>query len=248
MALKSRGLGALLAAWTVVVPGALAGGGVAYASNRQALANASGNPYFPLVVGATWKYKQMAGPAAGQAMTVHVVSAHKTAAGEAVEVQDSVGAATVTGSYVIGANGAIEIEVAAGGSARATISGSGNSDYFIPRASQISSCHPCRFTAVFTASSPGGSIRSHMTEAATSAGVQAVHVPAGTFRAQKLQMVLKITSAGAPISFDDTVDYSVYLAKGVGMVETGAGTVSTSVMGHTTSVPTGSEELIGYTP
>ena len=250
---------ALFAAAALFVPVALAGGGTAYASRRAASVNVSGNPYFPLVVGATWRYKQASGPLAGSISTVHVVSAHRTAAGEAVQVQDVMGTATVTDSYVIGANGSIEVEVAVGGASKVTVSGS-LSRYFIPTAAQVGSCHPCHFTAVFTTSNPSAYAKTHMAETATSLGVQTVHVPAGTYRAEKLQMLLKITTAGGLtsgtvptyakglISSSATVSYSLYLVKGVGMVETGAGTTVASVMGHTFSTPVGSLELLNYTP
>jgi hypothetical protein len=75
-----------------------------------------------------------------------------------------------------------------------------------------------------------------------------VNVPAGTFHARKLQMALKITSSVSGVPFVDTASYAVYLVKDVGVVETGAGTVSTSVMGHATNASTGTEELLDYTP
>lgn len=258
MAVRHSRLAALFAAAGLFVPVALASGGAAYASGHSALANESGNAYFPLVVGATWRYKQVGGPLAGSTNTVHVVSASRTTAGEAVEVRDSAGSATVTDRYVIGGNGAIEIEVAAGGAAKVTVSGTSN--YFIPSASQVGSCHPCHFVADYTTSGAGVSMKWHMVETATSLGVQQVHVPAGTFRAEKLQMLMKLNSsavlpsgtvptyAKGLTSSKATVAYSVFLVRDVGMVETGAGTASTSVMGHTFSTPTGSEELLGYRP
>ena len=249
---------ALLAAAALVSPVAIVGGGTAYASPRTALTNESGNAYFPLVVGATWKYKEVGGPAVGSIIVIHVVGAHRTAAGEAVEVQDTMGTVKVTDTYVLGANGGIEVEVAVGGTSKVTMSGM--SRYFIPSAAQVSSCHPCHFSAVFTTASPGAYIKTHIVETATSLGAQTVHVPAGTYGAEKLQMLMKITSAGGLssgtvptyakglTSSSSTVNYSLYLVKGVGMVETGAGTTVTSVMGHTFTTPTGSQELLSYTP
>lgn len=240
---------ALFASGALSAPVALDGSGTAHASVRPALANPSGNAYFPLVVGSTWKYREVGGPAAGSTLSMHVVSAHKTPGGEAVEVQDTMGAGSFTARYVIGANGAIEIQASTGsGAGKTTISGS--SSYFIPSSSQVGSCHPCHFSADFTTTVSGvpTPMREHLAETATSMGVQPVSVPAGTFHAEKLQMVLKITSSAPVVSFTDTASYAVYLVKNVGTVETGAGTVSTSVMGHTTNVATGAEELVAYTP
>ncbi len=239
---------ALFAVVAGIAPVALTSGATAYASRAPALANLSGNAYFPLVVGATWTYRDVGGPAAGfTTLTIHVVSAHTTASGEAVNVQDSVGAHAFTEQYVIGPNGAIEVSLAAGsGATRTTVSG--NSSYFIPSASMIGSCHPCHFAANFTSAVAGFTMHEHMTEAATSMGVEVVRVPAGTFRAEKLQMAMRMTSSGSPVTIDDNINYAVYLVSGVGLVETGAGSVRTSVMGHTTTAATGTEELVRYTP
>ena len=238
---------ALFAAAALTAPMVLTSGGAAYASTRLALANPSGNAYFPLVVGATWKYKDVGGPTAGSTLIIHVVSAHKTASGEAVDVQDTVGAGSFTAQYIIGPNGAIEIEGSAGsGSTTETISST--SSYFIPSASQVVSCHPCHFSADFTTKVAGYAMREHLAETATSAGARTVSLPAGTFHAEKLQMALKITSSTSGVSFADTFVYAVYLVKDVGVVETGAGSASTSVMGQATKVSTGAEELLKYTP
>jgi hypothetical protein len=247
VASKWSGPAGLCAAAVLFAPIALSSGGTAYASIRPALANLSGNAYFPLVVGATWKYRDVGGPTAGSTMIIHVASAHQTSSGEVVNVNNSVGAAAVTEQYIIGANGAIEIEVATGsGSTKATVSGSGT--YFIPSASQIGSCHPCHFAANFTTTASGFSMREHLAETATSAGVKTVSVPAGTFHAEKLQMLLEITSSAPVASSASTVNYAVYLVKNVGMVETGAGSVSMSVMGHHFGTAIGAAELLSYTP
>ncbi len=247
MAVKHYRAVVLVAAAAVAAPFAATGGGAAYASGRPALANESGNPYFPLVVGSTWRYRDVGGPTGGSTFAIHVVGAQKTAAGEAVQVRDTMGTATVTDRYVIGANGAIDIEVAAGkGAASTTVSADGR--YFIPSASQVASCHPCAFTTAFTIAGPGGTLKEHMAETATSAGVQTVHVPAGTFQAEKLDLVVKITSVTAVVSSTGTASYAVYLVKGTGMVETSAGSVTASVMGHTFKEPISEAELLAYTP
>src|SRR5579875_1317089 len=97
---------ALFAVVTGIAPVALTSGATAYASRAPALANLSGNAYFPLVVGATWKYRDLGGPVAGfTTLTIHVVSAHTAASGEVVNVQDSVGAHAFTESTSSGPTG-----------------------------------------------------------------------------------------------------------------------------------------------
>lgn len=249
MPATSSGAKALLAAATLIAPIALVDGATAGAATRPALADPSGNPYFPLVAGSTWKYEEVGGPTAGSVMVVHVAGAHRTAAGEAVEIQDTTAAGAFTAQYVIGANGSIEVQASAGsGSAKATISGAGS--YFIPSAAQIISCHACHFIAELTTSVMGlpTPMHEHLTETVTSMGVTPVHVPAGSYSAEKLQMVLKVSASESGISFSDTASFAVFLVKNVGLVETGGGTVSTSVMGHSTNVETGSEVLVRYTP
>lgn len=247
MATKSSRPSAVFVAVALFAPMVLASSETAYASSRMAQANLSGNAFFPLVVGATWKYKELGGPTGGPALTIHVLRAHKISNGEAVDVQDTIGAGTFTAQYIVGANGAIEVEASTGsGSTKMTITGT--SSYFIPSASQIASCHPCHFSANFTTAVSRFSMKEHLAETATSMGAQTVNVPAGTFHAQKLQMAMKITSSVSGVPFVDTASYAVFLVKNVGVVETGAGTVSTSVMGHATNASTGTEELLDYTP
>lgn len=238
---------AVFVASAMSVPTLLASGGAAYASGPMAAANLSGNAFFPLVVGATWKYKEIGGATGASELTVHVAGAHKTPSGEAVDVQDTMGAGTFSVQYTVGANGVIEVEASTGsGSTKMTINGTSN--YFIPSASQVASCYPCRFSANFTIAVSHFSVREHLAETATSAGAQTVSVPAGTFHAEKLQMAMKVTSAVPGVPVVDTISYALYLVKGVGVVETGAGTSSTSVMGRVTNASTGSEELLNYTP
>lgn len=247
MAAKSSWLTALAVAVVLSASIVLSSGDAAAITVLSPRGNLSGNSYFPLVVGATWKYKDMGGPGAASVLVTHVVSGHKTASGESVIVRDAIGAGSFTAQYAIGANGSIAIEASAGsGSNKMSISGT--SRYFIPSASQVVSCHPCHFAAAFTTKVAGFSTTEHLTEAATSLGMQTVVVPAGRFRAEKIHMVIKITASISSVSMTDTAGYDVYLAKNVGTIESGAGTVSTTVAGHRTSVPTGTEELLKYTP
>lgn len=240
---KSSRRAAVFALAAYLLPVALGVGGTAYASAGAALTNESGNPYFPLIVGETWKYRQVAGPGAGSTVTVHVTGASRIGAGEAVEVSESTGTTAVTERYLIGPNGAIEVGLSAGGTSHMAISGS--TRYFIPNASQIGSCHPCQFTAAFTISG-AVTLTERLAETVTSEGAQTVHVPAGVFNAEKLQMLLKISSTSAA-KLTTTVSYPIYLVRGVGLVETGVGATHTSVMGYTTTAATGSEELLSFT-
>jgi hypothetical protein len=247
VAAKSSWLAALAAAATLSGSIVLSSGDAAAMSILSPSGNLSGNPYFPLVVGATWKYKDVGGPSAASILVTHVVSDHKAASGEAVTVRDTIGSGSFTAQYVIGGNGSIAIEASAGsGSNKMSISGMSRS--FIPSASQVFSCHPCHFTAAFTTKVGGFSTTEHLTEAATSLGMQTVVVPAGRFRAEKIHMLTTITASFSKVTMTDTASTNVYLAKNVGTVESGSGTASTTVAGHKTTVPTGTEELLQYTP
>lgn len=229
----------------------LVAGGTAYGLGRPALANESGNAYFPLVVGATWTYKFVGGSEAGSTNTLHVVSAQRTAGGEVVELQNAVGASKVMESYVIGPNGAIQVKIL---SSKVTVTGS-VSRYFLPSAAQVASCHPCHFTADFTTSGSGASIKTHMVETATSLGLKTVHVPAGAYHAEQVQLVMKFTTSGFAsasgkqvTSSTYAVRYSIVLVQGVGMVDESAGTGVVSVVGRTFMVPTSADELVSYKP
>ncbi|HET9059242.1 MAG TPA: hypothetical protein VFN61_04920 [Acidimicrobiales bacterium] len=258
MAMKqSRRVALLVTLAVVCVPlTSLATGGTAYGWGRPALANESGNSYFPLVAGATWTYKYVGGPEAGSIYTLHVVSAQRTAGGEAVEIQSAVGASKFMESYVIAPNGAIQVKIP---SSKVTLTGD-LSRYFFPSASQVTTCHPCHFTADFTTAGSGVSIKTHMVETVTSLGLKVVHVPAGAFHAEQVQLAMNLTSGATTASGTvpayvkqatssaSTTRYSIFLVKNVGIVETGAVTAVVSVMGRSFTSQIGAAELVSYRP
>lgn len=209
--------------------------------------NLSGNAYFPLIVGAKWDYKYSSGSTA-MYFTHQVVSGHATAGGEAVVVRYGYKQGGVfNANYLVAPNGAIKVQGGNfAGNSKGSISSSGS--YFLPSAAQVSSCHPCHFSTVITASVGSYHVTEHLAETATSAGQQTVSVPAGSFTTEKLLLALKITGSAYGMSISDTMSFPVYLAKNVGLVETGSGSLSMDIMGHSTTASTGSEVLLKYKP
>ncbi len=242
----ARKLFRLLAALSISMgAGPLASGAVAHAG-LLAGTNLSGNPYFPLVVGATWDYRQASGPSAGTTFSEHVASGHRTASGEDVTMKISSGSGTfLTAQYIVQGNGSIKV---VGTSSGGKVSFSGGGDSFIPSAAQVHSCHPCHFALDFVARVATFSIKEHLSETITSLGTQHVTVPAGAFTAQKLQTTVKITGAAYGMTTSSTSNSYLYLVANVGPVETGGGTVTSGVAGHTITSPTGTTELVKYTP
>jgi hypothetical protein len=212
-------------------------------------ANLSGNVYFPLIVGAKWAYREVAGPTAGTSYTEQVVSGHASAAGEVVGVRYAYSGGTFLNAQItIEPNGAIEVhEGTAGG--RVTFSSSGGT-YFLPTAAQVVSCHSCHFTGTMTASFAGAPVRvtEHMTETVTSMGQQTVHVIAGTYNAEKLHMLINISGQYSTLTISDTASSYVYLVRNVGVVESGGGTVTATILGHASHSSTGTVQLVHYTP
>lgn len=213
---------------------------------RPAATSLTGNAYFPLVVGAKWTYKATSGPAAGSSFTTRVLSGHATSAGIVVSLETSPGAgASLRTQYVIRSNGSIEVGGTSSGSAKLSFASNGN--YFIPTARQVTSCHPCVFSGTFTTDVGPMSIREQMTESVTSIGMQHVAVPAGSFSAEKMLFSMKITGAEEGVTMETTTQFYDYLAKNVGVVESGGGTVKSTVAGHTITSSIGTEELVRYT-
>lgn len=213
---------------------------------HHAATSVSGNPYFPLAAGAKWSYKATSGPAAGSTVTTRVMSIQATSAGTVVNVQITNGrSASLHAKYVAHPNGTVEFEGAASGGTKVSFSGSGS--YFIPNARQVTSCHPCAFTGIFTTKFATTSIQEHLTESVTSLGVQHVAVPAGSYEAEKLFFSMKLTGSTVGVAMDTTTKFYDYLARNVGVVESGGGTVTTSVAGQTFHSSTGTEELVKYT-
>jgi hypothetical protein len=233
-------LGAFLAASLVGASGAAA---------SASGANLSGNVYFPLIVGAKWAYREVAGPTAGTSYTEQVVSGHASAAGEVVGVRYAYSGGTlVNAQYTIEPNGTIEVQGATSGG-RVSFSSSG-STYFLPTAAQVVSCRGCHFTGTVTTSFAGSPVRvtEHITETVTSMGQQTVHVVAGTYTAEKLHLLLNISGHYSVVTISDTVSSYVYLVRNVGVVESGGGTVTATVLGHASHASTGTVELVHYAP
>ncbi|MDA8264784.1 MAG: hypothetical protein M0T79_05450 [Actinomycetota bacterium] len=246
MTVTERGGGAKLAKTVVAGLSVFGFGGLA-ALAHPAATSVSGNPYFPLAVGATWTYKATSGPAAGSTVTTRVVSTRATAAGTVVNMRIASNSSVVLNAhYVVRPNGSVEFEGTAPGSTKVSLSGSG--DYFIPNARQVTSCHPCAFTGTFTTKLATMSIQEHLLESVTSMGLQHIAVPAGSFTAEKLLLSMKLTGAYGGITTDSTTKFYDYLARNVGVVESGGGTVTTSVAGQTFHSSTGNEVLVKYTP
>jgi hypothetical protein len=228
----------------VFLAASLVGSGAASAAG----ANLSGNVYFPLVVGAKWAYREVAGPSAGTSYTEQVVSGHASAAGEVVGVRYAYSGGTFLNAQItIEPNGAIEVQ---GGTSGGKVSFSSGSTYFLPTAAQVVSCHNCRFTGTVTTSFAGAPVRvtEHITETVTSMGQQTVHVIAGTYNAEKLHMLLNISGHYSTLTISDTVSSYVYLVRNVGVVESGGGTVTATILGHASHSSTGTVQLVHYTP
>lgn len=187
----------------------------------------------------------------------HITSASPNANGEIVNVEDAVTLAngtpaTATVQYEVNTDGTIKINLgtAQAGGGQATFSGSGT--LFIPNATQVPSCSPCTFTANTTGTITGlpEPLNATVTETATSAGSQNATVPAGSFSAQKIHIVLNMSGGigGTTSILQGTVVYDIYLAENVGIVEISGGTVTETVAGRTFSVQSGDQVLVSYVP
>jgi hypothetical protein len=209
--------------------------------------NLSGNDYYPLVVGAKWTYNVAASTTTpAETFTNTVVSASKNAAGEeAVTLDFDSKGIVVKATYVVETNGSIEVQTASVGST----SVSGGGDFFIPTATQVTSCKPCHFSGTFNEKLEGLTMAGKLTETATSEGSKAVKVPAGSYTAQEIQIVVNVTASSSGMSLKDKTTEHVYLVKNVGMVETAGGTSTTTItgLGAPKTFTTPAEVLESYT-
>ncbi len=212
--------------------------------------NLSGNPYFPLIVGASWTYKESGGPGAvstGNTSTNSVLSAQETTAGEVVTMQFStkVAGATltppVTSQYIIGSNGTIQVQSASSGS-----QSSFSSTYFVPSAVQVTTCAPCTFTGPLTMSVSGSKLSGHLNETATSEGSHEVRVPAGKYTAEEVHLGVKVAASGGGKTINDTTNFNLYLVKNIGVVESANNSISLTIEGHAITEPIPSEALLNY--
>ncbi len=229
---------------TCVSPWSPVAGATAGAASAD---NPSNNAYFPLVVGSKWTYKYTSGSLLGSTFTVDVLSAHHVAGGEGVDMRFGTTSGTfVSAQYTIESNGSIEVQGSFGGS-KTSGTFSGSESYYIPTVTQVTTCKPCHFSGTGTETVSGTSVEEHIDETVTSIGAHKLTVPAGSYTAEELRMLLVVTSTVSGVATTDTIDYDLYLAKNVGMVESSAATVSFTVVGHTESVTTGAEQLVKYT-
>jgi len=249
---KVATVGFLLAASTGLCSPAYAGATTLTSAFRSADGtNLSGNPYFPLIVGASWTYKESGGPGAVSTSitsTNSVLSAQKTTAGEAVTMQFSskVAGATlappVTSQYIIGANGTVKVQSASSGS-----QSSFSSTYFIPSAAQVTTCAPCTFTSTLTMSVSGSELSGHLNETATSEGAHEVTVPAGTYHhAEEVRLGVKIVASGDGKTVNYAINLNLYLVTNTGVVESANNSMVVPFDGHSMTEPIPSEALLSY--
>ncbi len=245
--LPSVAASAVLMALALSGTGALSSADAGAATGAVLAQNPSDNAYFPLVVGSTWTYRYTSGTTAGSTFTISVLSAHSVAGGEAVDMKFAIASGTfVSAQYTIESNGSIKVQGSFGGS-QVKGSFSGTQSYYIPTVAQVTTCKPCHFSSTGTATVAGFSIKEHLDETVTSMGAHPVTVPAGRYAAEELHMVLDVTGSASGFTTSDSSAYDLYLVKNVGMVETSAGTSSTTVAGHTETIATGAEQLVKYT-
>jgi hypothetical protein len=209
--------------------------------------NLSGNPYFPLKVGASWTYKLVGGKETGETFKSSVLSGTKTPAGEEVDVQLSVKGTVINADYVIEKSGAIKVQTSMGGGGSSSAGFSAGGSYFVPSAKQVTTCAPCNFTGAFTVTIGGQALAGQQTETATSEGAHQVKVAAGTYTAQELHLSIGISASSSAITMKSTSSQDIYLVKNVGLVDSAAGTSKVSVMGEDITTATPAEELVNYT-
>jgi len=212
--------------------------------------NLSGNPYFPLIVGASWTYKEsggLGGLATSSTSTNSVLSAQKTTAGEVVTMQFSSKVAgaklatPVTSQYIIGNNGTIKVQ-----SASSSSQSSFSSTYFVPSAAQVTTCAPCTFTGALTISVSGSKLSGHLNETATSEGARGVTVPAGKYTAEEVHLVIKVAASGGGKTINDATNFNLYLVKNIGEVESANNSIVLTIAGHSITEPIPSEALLSY--
>lgn len=213
--------------------------------------NLSGDDYFPLVVGAVWKYDVTSGPQAGAVYTTTVLGAHPSAAGLVVDVRysSSRSTSTISAQYTVEANGSIEVQAGVSGSGTDMSFGGGGS-YYVPDQAGVISCAPCSFSGNFTAAVPGlpSAVQVKLDETVVSGGATSVTVPAGTYPVQVLSVQITATGGAQGIDTTESSSYDLYLAKNVGIVEIGGGRGAVTVEGQTVNAPIGDEVLVSYTP
>jgi hypothetical protein len=244
---SSFALGAKAALVAAVAGAAWAPAGWAAAAPRPAAtvlasgANLSGNPFFPLVVGAKWAYDYSTG-------TTHFTSS-QTVAGDTpgaggaqvkIDSYDSLLPGKVSSlTYTIGKGGTVQVQSSSG-------SGSSfSSTYWIPTAAQITSCSACKFSGPFSADFSGQTMKGTLTETATALGAHSVTVPAGTFSADEVKLALGMHATGT-LPMTMALSFHLYLVKGVGMVEDSGGSMAMTVMGHAITTPLGTDKLASY--
>jgi hypothetical protein len=210
----------------------------------------AGNPWFPLIDGATWTYEDVGGPGGSYTQTNHITGITRSAGATTVSVDISVNSRVLPIQYQVDQNGNVHVQLSAG---PLGLSGSGNgSSLIIPNASGIFNCTPCRFSANFTTSLPGmPSLSFELTERVTSAGQSTINdsFDNTTYSGvQHLHVTFDATPAagGPPVQVTTTLE--VYLARGIGIVEEGGGTATNTVAGQVLTAPTGTLYLKSYLP
>jgi hypothetical protein len=207
-------------------------------------ANLSGNPFFPLVLHATWTYDYAASTSSFTS-TQTVAGSSPTTAGTQVTIDatNSLEPGKVTSlTYTIGKGGTVEVEGSSGSGSSAS---SFSSTYWIPTASQIQTCSACKFSGPFSASFSGHAMAGTLTEIATALGSHTVTVPAGTFSTEELKLTVGVHATGA-IPMTMNLTFHLYLAKNVGMVENSGGSMAMNIMGHAVTTGMGTDKLASY--
>jgi len=209
-------------------------------------ANLSGNPFFPLVLGAKWAYDYTSGTSSFT--TTQTVAGTTPAAGGVhvkIDSSDSLLPGKVTSlTYTIGQGGTVQVQSSSGSGSSAS---SFSSTYWIPTAAEVTSCSACKFSGPFSADFSGQAMHGTLTETATALGAHSVAVPAGTFSTEEVKLTLGMHATGSlPMAM--ALTFHLYLAKGVGMVEDSGGSMAMTVMGHAITTPMGTDKLASYKP
>ncbi|HUB72373.1 MAG TPA: hypothetical protein VL984_18265 [Acidimicrobiales bacterium] len=217
------------------------------ATRIAAGANLSGNPYYPLVLGAKWVYSYTESTGSTFTSTQTVAGTSTSAAGTQVSIHSSTSlepGKILASTYTIANGGTVKVE---GSSGSGSSTSSFSSTYWIPTASQIQTCSDCKFSGPFSASIEGQSLKGTLSETATAMGPHTVSVPAGTFSTAEVRMTIAMHGTGV-MALSSSLHFNLFLAKNVGLVEDTGGSMAMTVMGHAIDTSLGTDKLVSYKP
>jgi len=237
VAIFCRGLGMLALLLVVIVTAACANPPAGKAgratptpsSSPNVQHNLSGNPYFPVVVGATWTYATTTNGKTGS-LTITIVSASAGADGEDVAARVTTDQGSATETYVLKANGDVEIKGLQSGGA--SLASSNETGTVIPPADQLTVGAAWDSGGQFTGSLPGFSqtIPESYSTHTTVAAIETQAVEGRTVNALRLDKKTVVTGPlpGQPI--ETSMTEQLWLARDIGIVRTSS-TASVKVAG-----------------